>query len=518
MIFTSFPIYRLSCFLLGVLFLAAVSAAALIPMLSADTNVSTANPVVSEDALPTTPDDVPEEDGSTATPNIGIQIQSDFPARTIEAGETAVFTLNIYYRGEDERARPLRASFPSSIPGWEYRFTDEEKKEVTMVDIPSGNRKSVRLEVDTAAETDVGQYPINVNVGEERYTLYITISKSHRGDKATIKLVVNDKDGNRVRLAEIFLFATGGKTPVDRILTAADGTVEVEVAPGTYDLQIGREGYHEVRRKDVRLKGGVATDLGTITLEPKSFAAEVKLDSSIVIGTADRNAQFNLNLKNIGKTDDTYRLGAEDIPQDWYVRYRDKDSGNVEIAEVSLAPGEVRQLMMEAIPRRNAQPGTYNLTAIVESGGETYLRNLTIRLQGAADMRISAGRYQYDVTRGDVLEFNFSVENKGNAGALTNLNASISAPQGWSGLVTPQNIGSIPPGESIDFRVRLVPPSSISASEYRVNVKIVADQADKIDEYRVIVHEQSYTAILGLLMLVVVFGSVWFFFKRYRRR
>src|SRR5690606_3987633 len=116
------------------------------------------------------------------------------------------------------------------------------------------------------------------------------------------------------------------------------------------------------------------------------------------------------------------------------------------------------------------------------------------------------------------LEFNFTVENAGNAGALTNLNTNISAPQGWSGLVTPQSVGSIPPGQTVEFRVRVVPPASISASEYRVNVRVVADQAEKTDEYRVVVHEQSYTALIGLLVLALVGAGVWFFFRRYRRR
>lgn len=461
-----------------------------------------------------------DSDGSNSegTQSEGIRIQVDYPARTVEAGETAVFTININNRGAEERARRLFASIPASAPGWEYRFTDQEKDEVNMVDIPNGGQQSVRFEVDTAAESDTGQYPVTVHVGEETYPLYITISKSHRGDKARLKLVVNDKDGNKVRNAEILVFARGTSAQIDRILTAADGTVNVEVAPGDYDLQIGREGYTAVTRNDVRLRGGMETDLGTVTLEPKPYAAEVTLGSSTVVGTVGKNAQFELEVRNIGRTDDTYRLGAEDVPEEWYVRYRDKENSNAEVEEISVAPGEARQLLLEAIPSRNTGPGIYNLTAIVQGGGETYSRNLTVRMQGAADMRVTSDQYQYDVSRGDALEFNFTVQNNGNAGALTNLNATISAPEGWSGVLTPQSVGSISPGGSVDFQVRLVPPSSIPASEYRISVKVIADQAEKTDEYRVIVHEQSYTALLGIALLCVVVGGVWFFFKRFQRK
>ena len=106
----------------------------------------------------------------------------------------------------------------------------------------------------------------------------------------------------------------------------------------------------------------------------------------------------------------------------------------------------------------------------------------------------------------------------GTAGALTNLNATLSAPQGWSGVLTPQGIGSIPPGGTAEIRARVVPPPSIPASEYRFSVRVVADQAEKTDEYRVIVHEQSLVPLLGVLMLVAIAGGTWFLFRRYRRR
>ena len=482
------------------------------------TDTSATTTAVTADATQSSDSTSIDSSGVEGTLTQGIRIQSDYPARTIEAGETATFIINIANHGAEERARRIFATFPSSDSGWDYRFTDEDKHEVNMVDIPSGSSKSVRLEVDTAAESETGQYPIIVHVGDESYPLYVTISRSHLGDKATIKLVVNDKDGNKVRNAEILLFTAGTKTQVDRILTAADGTVNVEVLPGNYDIRVGREGYTDVRRSDIRLRGGVETDLGTFTLEPKPYAAEVTFASSTVIGTAGKNAQFNMEIKNIGRTDDTYRLSAEEVPPEWYVRYRDTANGNVEVEEVSIAPGEAKQLLLEAIPSRNIAPGTYNLTSVVQSGGDTYTRNLTVRMQGAADMKVTSPQYQYDVNRGDALEFNFTVQNSGNAGALTNINATISAPEGWSGVVTPPSVGSIAPGNSVDFQVRVVPPSSIAASEYRISVKVVADQAEKTDEYRVIVHEQSYTALLGVLLLGVVGGGVWFFFKRYRRR
>ncbi|KAF5066412.1 NPCBM-associated, NEW3 domain of alpha-galactosidase [anaerobic digester metagenome] len=507
--------------LLGVLMLCAAITASGLPMVAGETNSTFADPGDDGETSPETTDTPLPDDGNSSpegAANQGLRVQSDFPARTIEAGETAIFVLNVENRGAEEKVRRLRATLPSRTAGWEYRFTDEDRREVSMIDIPQGGQRSVRFEVETAAETEPGQYPMSVHVGERSYPLYVTISRSHAGDRARLRLVVNDKDGNAVRRAEIDLLSPGRATAVDRVMTAADGTVDLEVTPGTYDVRVGREGYAVVTRAGVRLKGGVVTDLGTVTLEPRPYAAEVRLETSSVIGTAGRNAQFEMELRNIGRTEDVYRLGSEDVPQDWYVRFRDRDGNSAELDEVALAPGEGRRLTIEAIPSRNAVPGTYNLTATVLGGGGTYARNLTVRMQGATEMRVTAERYQYDITRGDALEFNITVRNGGTTGALTNLNASISAPQGWSAVLTPQGIGSVPPGDTAAIRARVIPPASIPASEYRFSVRVVADQAEKTDEYRVIVHEQSLVPLLGVLMLAVIAGGTWFLFRRYRRR
>ncbi len=508
-------------FFLVFLLLSAAGVASALPMVAGETNGTLYDAGGGGETTPEVTNTPLPDDGGASGDGAGYQelrVQSDFPARTIEAGETAVFVLNVENRGAEEKVRRLRATLPAGTDGWEWRFTDEDRREVSMIDIPQGAQRSVRLEVETSAETGTGQYPLAVHVGEKRYPLYITISRTHTGDRARLRLVVNDKDGNHVRRAEIVLLVPGRGTEVDRYLTAADGTVDLEVVPGTYDVRIGREGYVDVTRRGVRLKGGVVTDLGTVTLETRPYAAEVKIETSTVIGAVGRNAQFEMELRNIGRTDDVYRLDSEDEPPDWYVRFRDREGTGTELDEVNLAPGEVRRLTIEVIPSRNAPQGTYNLTAIVTGGGGTYARNLTVRMQEAAEMRVTAERYQYDITRGEALEFNITVRNGATSGALTNLNASISAPQGWSGVISPQGVGSIPPGEAAGIRVRLVPPASVPASEYRFSVRVVADQAEKTDEYRVIVHEQSLVPLLGVLMLAAIAGGTWYLFRRYRRR
>jgi len=64
----------------------------------------------------------------------------------------------------------------------------------------------------------------------------------------------------------------------------------------------------------------------------------------------------------------------------------------------------------------------------------------------------------------------------------------------------------------------VVPPADIVAGEYKVVAQVKSDQAEGEDEYRIVVEEQSYVAILGLLVMAGVVAGLWYMFKKYGRR
>jgi len=133
-------------------------------------------------------------------------------------------------------------------------------------------------------------------------------------------------------------------------------------------------------------------------------------------------------------------------------------------------------------------------------------------------MGLSADRYRYEAGMGETVDFDVSVRNLGNAGALTGIMFEVNAPQGWKATVTPTNITSLQPGESEKVNVKVVPPSSIVASEYKVTLKVVSDQGEQSDEFRIVVKEQSFAAIIGVLLLGAIAGGVWYYFRKYQRR
>ena len=144
--------------------------------------------------------------------------------------------------------------------------------------------------------------------------------------------------------------------------------------------------------------------------------------------------------------------------------------------------------------------------------------NLSLRLRGSYDLRTYTKTYRHEINRGETLTFDITITNAGLGGSLTNIGVNMSAPEGWRASVDPATVASLEPGERATVQVAVVPPADIVAGEYRFIALVRSDQDEQEDEFRVVVNERSYVALLGLLVMVGVAGGLWYIFRKYGRR
>jgi uncharacterized membrane protein len=225
-----------------------------------------------------------------------------------------------------------------------------------------------------------------------------------------------------------------------------------------------------------------------------------------------------MTLKNAGRNDDTYTLAVLGLPEQWYARFKESSTAAEEVSEIYIPSGEEKTLYLDFIPPYSVGVGEYNFTAVIDSAARQYEENLTLRLRGSYTMRTYAKSYRHDINRGETLTFDMTISNAGVGGALTNIGVNMSAPQGWRATVDPATVASLEPGERATVQVTVIPPADIVAGEYKVVAQVKSDQAEGEDEYRIVVEEQSYVAILGLLVMAGVVAGLWYMFKKYGRR
>jgi len=445
---------------------------------------------------------------------LSTEIRCDFPGEMIEAGDTAVFDLAVTNQG---------ATGTCLLNYWTYRGTDNwnirfeaDDREVYRMLIPAGETKTVRLVAETSGHAAVGEYPIRVGIGEGTIWVYVRVTKTHSGETGTLEATVVDKEGNVVKSADVAAY--DGDTRVEGMLATAEGKVSIGAPMGTYTVKVTRPGYRAWEKEDVEVRIGQTTDLGIVPLDKENFFAELRVKSPSRMAAIGSNPQYEMTLKNAGRNDDTYTLSVIGLPEQWYARFKESRDATEEVSEIYVPSGEEKSLYLDFIPPYSVGVGEYNFTAVIGSSARQYEENLTLRLRGSYDMRTYAKSYRHDIDRGETLAFDMTVSNAGTGGALTNIAVNMSAPQGWRVTVDPASVASLEPGERATVQVTVIPPADIVAGEYQVVALVKSDQDEAEDEYRIVVKEQSYVAVLGLLVMAGVVAGLWYMFRKYGRR
>jgi len=460
---------------------------------------------------------VPASATLASSSSSSMEITCEIPGQIVEAGETASFDITVTNNGLELNRPMWYETYEGTKYDWEIKYMDGTK-EINILSLPSGASKQLTVEIETDSETPVGKYSVRIHIGDGYYWLYVTISKTHSGEKGTLEMTVVDKDGEKIKGAEVTIRDADDKTFVDMVKSTADGAVSAQIVQGTYHITIGKTGYTEVEKKDVKIKGGITKDIGTIMLDKSLYAAEVTVSSPVLTTTASDNPGYDVTIKNSGKSDDTYHLSVEGAPDDWYFRFRESSGQTVDIADLFLKSGDEKDLTLEAILPYGVDAGDYDFTMLVDSSQAIYSENLTVKIRGDYDLKVYAEQYKYEVNKGGEVSFDLTVSNGGTAGALTNVEVSVTTPDGWNADIDPVTISGIQPGEQKTVTVQIVPPANIAASEYKISVTVKSDQTEQSDDFRIVVKEQSFIGILGILIVIAIGAGVVFMFRKYNRR
>jgi len=455
---------------------------------------------------------------SDSSPFSDMIIRCDVPGKVIEAGETVNFDLIVTNNGPDIYRKLWYETFDGKRLDWEMKFMDESS-EINLLAINPGTSKNITFIAETSSDTPPGEYTVRLHIGDGWYWLYITVSKSHAGEKGTLELKVVDTEGEKVKGAIIELVPEKrvATLPV-RLMSAADGSVSALVADGRYTMKISKVGYVSFEKKEVTIKGGITTKPGTIMLEKSLFAADLVIKSPAITTSIGKNPLYEMVIRNIGKSDDTYRLASAGTPEDWYVRFHESGVDGSDISDIYLKSGDDKTLDVEAITPYGVQAGDYNFSVSAESSETVYTQNLSVKIRGNYDMNLYAEKYRYEANKGESVTFPITIANGGNAGALTNVKIEVEAPDGWKAEITPKTVASIQPDEKSIISIKVVPPANIVASEYKITVKVTSDQTEESDEFHILVREQSMVAVFGVIVLVLVGGGVYYMFRKYKRR
>ena len=310
-------------------------------------------------------------------------------------------------------------------------------------------------------------------------------------------------------------FKTGQNMVVKSLIINAGDTEQLSVtleppdnvALGDYDII--------VRALDVN---GAILDVFELDVNLRISVSEIEVISSFteVSIQAGNSVTFPIAVWNRGEADALTLFTVEVLPENWKVSFITDD---LEIASIRIPAGESESVRMVVVPPNSVESGTYNLKAVIESdeGAQNEL-DFLIAVTGSYSLDLEPSTLYSTSKIGGSVSYTARVTNRGQT-AVTTLYLDAVLPDDWDATISPVQISSLDPRDSVTFSITLDIPSDATAGDYLITMQAFSDQLDSDEvDIRITAQASNTWGFIGLGLAGVSVVGAGLLFKRFKRR
>jgi uncharacterized membrane protein len=145
--------------------------------------------------------------------------------------------------------------------------------------------------------------------------------------------------------------------------------------------------------------------------------------------------------------------------------------------------------------------------------------NLTTTVTGSYDISLALSTYLASTTSGGTTTFTATITNSGYS-TLTGVVADITLPEDtWSDTITPVQVGTLGPKESVTFNVAVTTTETTVSGDYMVTIAASSDQVSSDSpQVRVTVSTSTSWGIYGVVIAIIFVIALVVVFKKFKRR
>lgn len=272
------------------------------------------------------------------------------------------------------------------------------------------------------------------------------------------------------------------------------------------------KGYYRV---NVNTGSGITLPLTIQVKEQGTYKTAFSTTQSNLEGAANTTFTFNAKLQN--QTPDTalYALHSE-APPGWQVTFK---ANYKQVASVSINPNQTENITIDVKAPDQIPAGKYKIPVFAGTTGSTAGLELEVVVTGSYAMELSTptGLLSTKVTAGDEKKLEMVVKNTGSA-PLKKITMSASTPANWSVTFSPTSIDGLGAGQSTEVTATIKADKDAIAGDYVTNLEAKTAETSGKAELRVSVTTPMIWGWIGILIILVAVGSVYYLFRKYGRR
>ncbi|MCO5239647.1 MAG: NEW3 domain-containing protein [Chitinophagaceae bacterium] len=225
--------------------------------------------------------------------------------------------------------------------------------------------------------------------------------------------------------------------------------------------------------------------------------------------------RYNLSLYNGSGHTQIYALQTQ-APDGWMALFRTDGS---QVAALKLDSGKTQDIATEIMASPFAKPGKYTIPVTAISSTDTLRLELEAVVKGSYGLELTTptGRLSDDITEGSSRQLRLTAKNTGTL-PLDNLELSAQSPTQWSASFALPKIERLDPGQSQDIEVKLSVPDKTIAGDYMTTFTAKNNYTSANATFRMTVKTSLLSGWIGILVILLALGMVYYLIRKYGRR
>jgi len=265
----------------------------------------------------------------------------------------------------------------------------------------------------------------------------------------------------------------------------------------------------------VLANGFASLPLNVTVSKQGTYKTEFTTDQPNMEGNSKASFTFKANLKNSTADKQLYALEAE-TPRGWEVTFK---ASYKEVASVDIDPNSAKDITIQVKPPTEVKAGTYRIPVKATTGTTSADIALEVVITGTFNMDLTTptGLLSTDITAGDQKQVELLVQNSGSSD-LKDIKLDSSNPIDWKVTFDPKEIVILKAGESTKVMATIQASKKAIAGDYVTRLEAKTPEVGTKAEFRITVKTPMLWGWIGVIIIFLALGSVFYLFRKYGRR
>ncbi len=276
-------------------------------------------------------------------------------------------------------------------------------------------------------------------------------------------------------------------------------------------LQVNKGAYNFA----VSAKGLGRLPLTVVVSKQGTFKSEFTTAQPNMEGAANSSFTYTATLRNGTGADQVYALNSN-VPPGWNVVFK---ADYKQVSSVNVEANKTKDITIEVDPPDETPAGSYKVPVMAATNSTSAELSLDMVITGSYGLQLTTptGLLSTKTTAGDEKRVDLTIRNTGTA-ALKNISLQAASPSNWEVKFEPLKIENLEPGDTTKISATIKADKKAIAGDYVVSLEAKTAEVSSKADFRVTVETSLLSGWLGLLIILLALGSVYYLFRKYGRR